>query len=103
MTLLSKYLIKQNLFLLLTILLIGTGIYLLTDLFDRIDDFLETKMSFFAIVAYFVIKIPIIISQILPAVFLIALIIQLNLLTKNKELVALHAGGISPMVLVKFV
>ena len=103
MTLLTRYLLRHNLFLLFCILLIGTGIYLLTDLFDRLDNFLDTGLGFFAVCWYFAVKIPLIISQILPAVFLLAVIAQVSFMTRNKEMLALQAGGVSPATLVRFI
>jgi len=102
MTLLVRYLARQNLFLLFVILLVGTGIYLLTDLFEKIDDFIESSQGLLTILLFFSLKIPIIISQILPAVFLLASVIQLNLLARSNETVALQAGGISPLVIMRF-
>ena len=103
MSLLTRYLIRNNLFLLCSILLIGTGLYILTDLFERLDQFLDAGLSTLLILQYFAVKIPQIISQILPAVFLIAMIVQFSLMAKSRELVALQAGGISPMAFVRFV
>jgi lipopolysaccharide export system permease protein len=102
-TILARHLLRQNLFLVLTILLAGTGIYLLTDLFERLDNFLEAGVSLGLIVGFFLLKLPIIISRILPAVFLLALVIQMNLLHRSREQMALEAGGVSPFVLLRFV
>ncbi len=103
MKLLTRYLIYNNLFLLCSILLIGTGIYLLTDLFDRLDQFLDAGVNGSIILWYYLVKTPLIISQILPAVFLIACIVQLSLMTKSREITALQAGGVSPAVFVRFI
>ena len=103
MTLLTRYLVRNNLFLLLSILLIGTGMYLLTDLFDRLDQFLDAGLGLGVILMYFAVKTPLIISQILPAVFLIAVIVQFSLMAKARESTALQAGGISPMAFVRFI
>lgn len=103
MSILTRYLIRHNLFLLSTILLISIGVYLLADFFERLDIFLDYKSSIPLLALYFAIKIPLIISQILPATFLIAMIVQLNILERTKERVALAAGGISPVVLVRFI
>lgn len=103
MRLLIRYLVKQNLFLLFAILLAGTSLYLLTDIFERMDNIIESGVTFSQILLYFVVKLPLIISQILPAVFLLSLVAQFNLLDRNREMTALQAGGISPMVLVRFV
>lgn len=93
---LGRYLLRQNLFLLLACLGAGTGIYLLSDLFDRVDDFVSAGLGLGAMLVYFGFKLPVILSQILPAVFLLALVIQLGLLARSRELTALRAGGVSP-------
>lgn len=103
MTLLFRYLTRSNLFLLFIILLAGTGIYVITDLFERIENFIEADIGLGGVFLFFLAKVPNIISQILPAVFLIALIIQLNILARTNEMVALKAGGISPMVILRFI
>jgi lipopolysaccharide export system permease protein len=95
--------LRQNLFLVLTILLAGTGIYLLTDLFERLDDFLEAGVSLRLITGFFLLKLPLIVSRILPAVFLLAMVIQMNLLRRSREQMALEAGGVPPFVLLRFV
>ena len=95
MSLMSRYLLRQNLFLMFMVLGVGIGLYLLSDLFDRLDDFLEAGVSAKVAITYFVVKTPLIISQILPAVFLIACILQLCIMARSRELVALQAGGIS--------
>ena len=103
MTLLTRYLVKQNLFLLLAILISGTSLYLLTESFDNMDRFVETEAGFGYIALYLVAKTPLIISRILPAVFLLALVAQLNILQRTREMIALMTGGITPMVLIRFV
>ncbi|MFV0349421.1 MAG: LptF/LptG family permease [Halodesulfovibrio sp.] len=102
MSLMSRYLLRQNLFLMLMVLGVGIGLYLLSDLFDRLDDFLEAGVSAKVAITYFVVKTPLIISQILPAVFLIACILQLCIMARSRELVALQAGGISFLRLARF-
>ena len=99
---LTRYLLLRNLFLMLLCLGVGTGIYLLSDLFDRLDDFLEAGLGIGAIVTYFAVKTPLIISQILPAVFLIAVVLQLSSMAARRELVALEAGGVPLSALFRF-
>lgn len=94
-SLLNRYLLRANLFYVLVCMGLGTVLYLLSDIFDRLDDFLEAGLGPGTMLAYFVLKVPLILSQIAPAVFLIALVIQLGLLTRNRELMALQAGGVS--------
>ncbi len=103
MTLLHRYMVRQNLFLLLLVLVAGTAIYLLTDIIERMDVFLDAGLGFKEILLYCLLKTPTIISQILPAVFLLAMVLQLNILDRSRELIALRAGGLSPLVLARFV
>ncbi|MDL2209534.1 LptF/LptG family permease [Desulfovibrio sp. OttesenSCG-928-O18] len=103
MTLLSRYLLRNNLFLLFSILLVGTGLYVLTDLFERLDGFLDASFGLMNIAWFYAIKIPLIVGQILPAVFLIAVIVQFSLMAKARELVALQSGGVSPFAFLRFV
>ncbi|MDR0339907.1 MAG: LptF/LptG family permease [Desulfovibrio sp.] len=103
MTLLARYLLRQNIFLLFTILLVGTGLYILTDMFERLDMFLESGVGPFTLIFFFVAKIPTIISLILPAVYLIALVVQMNMLERSRELVALASGGVSAHSITRFV
>lgn len=102
MKLLTRYLLRNNLFLLFAILLIGTGLYVLTDLFERLDYFLDASFSLFNILWFYSLKIPFIVGQILPAVFLIAVIVQFSLMAKARELVALQSGGVSPFAFLRF-
>ncbi|WP_419787884.1 LptF/LptG family permease [Pseudodesulfovibrio sp.] len=92
---LSRYLIRQNLFLMAICLLAGTSLYLLSDVFDRLDDFIRAGLGVQTILFYFFVKIPLIVSQLLPAIFLLAMVVQLGVLTRSKEMLALRAGGVS--------
>lgn len=103
MTILYRYLAKQNFFLVMVILLVGTGIYAIADLFENLDHFIENDSGILLVVAYIGLKIPGIISQILPAVFFVATILQLNFLDRSNELVAIRAGGISPAAIIRFI
>lgn len=93
--LLTRYLFQRFVFLLFTALLASVGIYLLIDVFDRLDNFLHKGAPASLVVLYFVYKLPIIVSQILPAVFLLTLVILLTILVREREIIALEAGGIS--------
>lgn len=103
MKLLTRYLLRNNLFLLSSILLIGTGLYVLTDLFERLDHFIDASFGLSSILFFYVIKIPFIVGQILPAVFLIAVIVQIAMMARTRELIALQSGGVSPFTLLRFV
>lgn len=102
LNILQTYLLKQNLY--LTVLCIGVGvcIYLLQDLVENLGSFVNAGAGLRVILSYFLAKLPLILSQILPAVYLLALIVQVGLLVRHRELLALQAGGVSFLSLVYF-
>ncbi len=102
-SLLTRYMFRQNLYFVIMTILAGTAVYLLIDLFDRIDNFIDAGAGFKLMAVYFLVKIPMIISQILPASFLLSTLVQLCIMAKSREYLALQAGGISPMRLVAVV
>ena len=101
-SLLDRYLFRQTNYLLLITLIIGSGVYLMSELFDRLDNFIEAGIGLKIVLIYFCFKLPFIIAQILPAAFLLSVIIQLCLMARNRELLALQAGGISLWRIVTF-
>lgn len=95
MTLLTRYFLHQNMGLLLLICAIGLGTYVFIDLFDRLDDFLDSGTGLQDLVAYFIYRLPFILAQIFPAVFLLALVTQFGLMARGRELLALEACAVS--------
>ena len=95
MSLLFRYIFLRHARLLLLIMGLGVGIYLLTDIVERVDIFIEAGSGLGLVLQYFGVRLPSIIAQILPAVFLLATVVTLCLMGHSRELTALHAGGIS--------
>lgn len=95
MSLLFRYIFMRHARLLLLIMGLGLGIYLLTDIVERVDIFIEAGSGLGLVLQYFGVRLPSIIAQILPAVFLLATVVTLCLMGNSRELTALHAGGIS--------
>ncbi len=92
--LLYRYIAKNNFYYLLFCIVAGIFIYLLVDLFDRLDNFLSKGVQPQIIISYFLWKIPVILSQIFPLVFFLTSIIQFSLMKKNREWEAIEGGGI---------
>ncbi len=95
MRILWKYLIKS--FLQVFYLALGgfVVIYLVIDLFEKIDNLIEAHVTASGILVYFLSRIPIIVMEGIPMAILIAAIISVGLLGKNNELVALKASGVN--------
>ncbi len=77
------------------VLILVVGIYLSVDFIDRIEDFIESGRPAGSVVLYFLLKIPLILSQITPLAVLLAALIIFGLMNKNNEIIALKSGGIS--------
>jgi lipopolysaccharide export system permease protein len=101
MSLLFRVIIRNNTLLLLPALFAGAGIYVLTDLFERLDSFIDAQIGAETVLLYFTYKLPLIISQILPVVFLLVTVIQICLMLRAREIMALYAGGISPLTILR--
>jgi len=95
MSLLARYIFLRHARLLLLIMCLGLGLYLLTEIVERVDIFIDNGAGLDLVLKYFACRLPGIIAQILPAVFLLATVVTLCLMGHSRELIALHAGGIS--------
>ena len=95
MSLLARYLFQRHARLLMLIMCLGLGLYLLTEIVERVDIFIDNGAGMDLVLKYFACRLPGIVAQILPAVFLLATVVVLCLMGHSRELTALHAGGIS--------
>lgn len=95
MSLLFRYLFQRHARLLMLIMGLGLGLYLLTELVERVDIFIDNGAGLDLVLKYFACRLPGIVAQILPAVFLLATVVTLSLMGSSRELTALHAGGVS--------
>jgi lipopolysaccharide export system permease protein len=73
----------------------------LVDFFDRLDYLVKYKASAFTVFLYFTFKIPLFITQTLPIAALVATLLSLGLLSRNREIVALKACGVSQWQIAK--
>jgi lipopolysaccharide export system permease protein len=93
---LAQLMIRRHLFLLTVVSLMGLAVYVFVELFDRLDDFLEARVPLQLLGMYLLARAPFILAQIFPAAVLLATGVQLALMDRARELVALRAGGIAP-------
>jgi lipopolysaccharide export system permease protein len=101
MSIVEKYLWREIFKYLAIVTIAVVGIYLVVDLFDKLDNFLEAEVSTARIIYYFQLKIPLIVAQILPIGSLLAVLITFGLMNKNNELIALRCSGLSVYYLLK--
>lgn len=92
---LSRYLLGEFLRALGVAIGFFVFLYLCVDFFERLPRFLEHDPATSLVVEYFILKIPLIITQMLPVAVLAATLFALGGLARNAELMAMRASGIS--------
>jgi len=94
---LDIYILKKFLITLFMAFLTMIFVYIIIDLFDHLNKFLDAKMPLIGYILYYTLKIPEIISQISPVVVFMSLLFTLGNLTKYNEIIAMLSSGISLM------
>ncbi|MFA6469358.1 MAG: LptF/LptG family permease [Bacteroidota bacterium] len=105
----DKYILKQ--FILTTIfgLITFMAIFVIIDLMENLDDFLDNNVDNAVIVQYYFAFLPEIIKLMTPVAILLASLFTTGKLASNNELTALKAGGMSiyrymlPLITVAFI
>ncbi len=91
----SRYLAREFMGFFLPIVAAFVMLYLIVDFFERLDILLKNGASASAATRYFLFKVPLIVTQILPPAVLSALLLALGNLARRNEIVAMRASGIS--------
>ena len=95
MGILTKYLCKEFVKLLLFCQTFFVFLYLIIDFIQKIDNFVEAQASNYSMFLFFLYKIPLIAVQMAPVAALISVVVMFSLMKKNNEITALKASGIS--------
>lgn len=95
MKLIDKYLLKTFLAPLAYCLIAFVMVYVIYDLFDNLGDFVEGKTPLPHVLQYYLILMPSVLTRIVPISLLLAALYALSSLTKNNEITAMRASGIS--------
>lgn len=94
MRLLDRYILRGFVQIFWLALATFSGIYLLVEFIDRIDDLLERHAALHQSLWYFFGKLPGILVQVSPLAVLLATFLCLGNLSRRGELTAMRAGGI---------
>jgi lipopolysaccharide export system permease protein len=94
-TVINRYLARQFVSLLLPILAAFVLLYIVIDLFDRLDILLRHDASASAAARYFLFKVPLMLTQITPPAVITAALLTFGILGRRNEIVALRSGGVS--------
>ncbi len=95
MKILDRYLFAEFLRNLLLITISFLFLFLIIDFFEKIRMFLSNQATFAQMGSYFLFRMPMIISQILPAAVLLASLLTFGYLSRHSEITAIKANGIS--------
>jgi len=93
--LISSYLRKEFLRFFALNFILFVFLATLVDFFDRLDYLVKYKAAFSTVLLYFAFKIPLLIIQVAPIAALVATLLGLGLLSRNQEIIALKACGVS--------
>ncbi len=95
MTLLDKYILKQLLVTLLFSLVALCTIFIVVNLLDNLDEFLDQNATFLTIAKYYIYFLPDIMELLIPVAMLISTLFSIGRLSTNNEITAMKSGGIS--------
>ncbi|MFZ2446450.1 MAG: LPS export ABC transporter permease LptG [Syntrophobacteraceae bacterium] len=96
MRIIPRYMLRHFWPVFAVVMLAFVGLYLVVDFFERLDAMMANKLPFLDICRYFLGKIPFIVTQGIPMSTLLATIITLGMLKRNRELIAMEAAGVKP-------
>lgn len=71
------------------------GLYLLIEFFEKVDNFARKGALLSQYFVYFLGKTPMIITQVIPLAVLMGVFMTIGTLSRNNELTAMRAGGLS--------
>lgn len=92
---LARYLVGEFLRILALCLVSFVLLYLVVDFFDRFDDFLKHRAEIGSMVRYFLFKIPRVVTEVTPVAVLASMLLSLGGFSRNNEITAMRACGIS--------
>ena len=93
--LVDRYMLRAFLVPLFYCLVAFSLIFVVFDLFDNFGDFMDAHTGLLDVMKYYVILLPSILVRIVPIAVLLAVIYALFQLTRNNELIAFRACGLS--------
>lgn len=95
MKLIDRYVLSAFLRVLFWSILAFVAIFLLIDLFDHLDNFLDDNARLVVILRYYLYQLPLVIDLCLPVGMLLASLFTVGILSKNNEYTSLLSAGVS--------
>jgi lipopolysaccharide export system permease protein len=101
MTIIDRYISREIIKIFFLILGAVAMIYLAVDFFEKVDKFMAANVPLTRLVSFFLLKLPLMISQIAPVCILLTVLITFGLMNRNNEITALKSSGISIYILLR--
>lgn len=95
MKIVDRYLLREFAGHLILITLSLVSLFLIIDFFEKIRMFLSNQATFRQVFSFFLFRLPMIISQLLPAAVLLGSLLTCGYLSRHSEITAMKANGIS--------
>jgi lipopolysaccharide export system permease protein len=92
--LLDRYILREQLVSLFAGLLFFTSVFVIVDIFEKLDTYIDNRVPWHTVAAYYGVSIPGILVQVLPMAMLLACLIALGQIGRHNELTAMQAAGI---------
>ncbi len=108
MTILDRYISREFLRFFLLVILSFLSLFLIVDFFEKLKMLINYSATFYQILAFFFFRIPMMLSLTIPAAVLLSSLLTFGSLSKNSEIVAMRASGVSlyrssiPILLISF-
>ena len=94
MKIIVRYVLKIYLSLLGVGLFAFLGLYLVVDFFEKFDNLLQERALLSDSISFFVFRIPFIVILGVPVSAILATVVTLGILNRNREIIALKAAGV---------
>ena len=101
MSIIDRYISREIIKVFILILAAVAMIYLAVDFFEKVDNFMEADVPLTRLASYFLLKLPLVVSQTTPVCILLTVLITFGLMNKNNEIVALKSSGLSVYILLR--
>lgn len=90
----TRYLLRQFFGVFTPLMGAFVALYIIVDFLDRLDVLLRHDATLSAGIRYFLFKVPLMITQLLPAAALVSTLLSLGILARSNEIVAWRACGV---------
>ncbi len=95
MSILDRYILKEFTKSFVLMMASFISVFIIVDFFGRIRMFLSNGAAAYQVLSYFFYSLPQVISQIVPVSILLGSLITFSMLSKNLEIIAMKANGVS--------